>query len=152
MERLNARLFDAPRRPVKVLQYGEGNFLRAFVDYMLDIANEKAGFDGGVALVKPIPMGSLQPFHEQDGRYTVLLRGLEDGHPVEKTRLVTCVRDAVDACAQYDRYAGHARPPGTVPAQHLSRQAVQAALRARASLRLCPGQGADHAAGGAYRR
>ena len=42
MERLNARLFDAPRRPVKVLQYGEGNFLRAFVDYMLDIANEKA--------------------------------------------------------------------------------------------------------------
>ncbi len=111
MERLNARLFDAPRRPVKVLQYGEGNFLRAFVDYMLDIANEKAGFDGGVALVKPIPMGSLQSFHEQDGRYTVLLRGLEDGHPVEKTRLVTCVSDAVDAYAQYDRYAAYARDP-----------------------------------------
>ena len=38
MERLNAAMAPAPVRPVKVLQFGEGNFLRAFVDYMIDIA------------------------------------------------------------------------------------------------------------------
>ena len=40
--------------PVKVMQFGEGNFLRAFVDYFIDIANEKAGFNGKVKLVQPI--------------------------------------------------------------------------------------------------
>ena len=51
MERLNAAMAPAPVRPVKVLQFGEGNFLRAFVDYMIDIANEKSDFNGSVALV-----------------------------------------------------------------------------------------------------
>ena len=45
---------------VKVLQFGEGNFLRAFVDYFFDISNEKAGFDGKVALVQDLPVPSLQ--------------------------------------------------------------------------------------------
>ena len=40
--------------PVKVMQFGEGNFLRAFVDYFYDIANEKAGYNGKVKLVQPI--------------------------------------------------------------------------------------------------
>ncbi len=109
MEKLSGKLAAAPARPVKVLQFGEGNFLRAFVDYMLDIANEQGRFDGGVVLVKPIPFGSLAAFHEQDCRYTVLLRGLENGQKVEKARLVTCVADAVDACAEYEKYAAFAR-------------------------------------------
>ena len=46
MDRLNADMLKAPERPVRVLQFGEGNFLRAFVDYMIDIANEKADFNG----------------------------------------------------------------------------------------------------------
>jgi len=80
MDRLTAAMAPAASRPVKVLQFGEGNFLRAFVDYFIDIANEKAGFNGSVALVKPISIGTLFPaFKEQDCRYTVLLRGLVDG-------------------------------------------------------------------------
>ena len=59
MEKLNAALYPAPSRPVKVLQFGEGNFLRAFADWMIDIANEKAGFDGSIVLVKPINIGTL---------------------------------------------------------------------------------------------
>lgn len=110
MERLTAAMKSAPERPVRVLQFGEGNFLRAFVDYFIDIANEKAGFDGGIVLVKPIEMGTLFPaFKEQDYRYTVLLRGLVDGQPVEQTRVVSSVRDAVDAYADYDRYAAYAK-------------------------------------------
>ena len=54
MDRLNASKAPAPVRPVKVLQFGEGNFLRAFVDYFVDIANEKTDFNGSIVLVKPI--------------------------------------------------------------------------------------------------
>ena len=112
MERLNAAMAPAPVRPVKVLQFGEGNFLRAFVDYMIDIANEKSDFNGSVALVKPIQMGTLFPaFKEQDYRYTVMLRGLVDGQAVEQTRVVTSVADAVDAYADYARYADYAKLP-----------------------------------------
>ena len=79
MDRLTAKLAPAPARPIRVAQFGEGNFLRAFVDYMIDIANEKGVFDGSVAIVKPIAFGNLDRFHQQDCRYTVLLRGLKDG-------------------------------------------------------------------------
>ena len=110
MNRLNASVAAAPARPVRVLQYGEGNFLRAFVDYMIDIANEKTDFNGSIALVKPIEMGTLFPaFKEQDYRYTVMLRGLVDGEPVEQTRVVTSVSDAVDCYQDYDKYAAYAK-------------------------------------------
>lgn len=111
MNRLNASMAPAAARPVKVLQYGEGNFLRAFVDYMVDIANEKTDFNGSVVLVKPIEFGNLNRFHEQDCRYTVILRGLENGEKVEKTRLITSVSDAVDAIGEYEKYAAYAKEP-----------------------------------------
>ena len=110
MEKLNAAFAPAPSRPVRVLQFGEGNFLRAFCDWMIDIANEKAGFDGSIVLVKPINIGTLFPaFKDQDYRYTVLLRGLVDGEPVEQSRVITSVSDAVDCYRDYDRYAAYAK-------------------------------------------
>ena len=79
MELLNRQKTGKTERPIKVLQFGEGNFLRAFVDYMIDIANERGKFDGDVVLVKPIEMGSLENFHRQGCQYTVSLRGMVDG-------------------------------------------------------------------------
>ena len=46
MNRLNKQMTGKKDRPIKVVQFGEGNFLRAFVDYMIDIANEQGLFDG----------------------------------------------------------------------------------------------------------
>ena len=110
MKQLNASMAPAPTRPVRVLQFGEGNFLRAFVDYMIDIANEKTDFNGSVVLVKPISIGTLFPaFKEQDQRYTVMLRGLVDGKPVESTRIVTSIADTVDSYREYDKYAAYAK-------------------------------------------
>lgn len=109
MDRLNAAMIPAENRPVKVLQFGEGNFLRAFVDYFIDIANEKTDFNGSVVLVKPITFGNLDMFHEQDCRYTVMLRGLVDGEAVEQSRLITSVSDAVDAYGEYEKYAAYAK-------------------------------------------
>lgn len=109
MERLNSAIVSKKDRPVKVLQFGEGNFLRAFVDYMIDILNEKTGFDGGIVLVKPIPSGSLDNFRDQDDLYTVILRGLLNGTPYEETRVISSVQDAVCAYEDYDRYAEYAK-------------------------------------------
>ena len=91
-------------RPVRVVQFGEGNFLRAFVDYMIDITNEEGGFDGDIVLIKPIEFGSLEPFHRQDCQYTVSLRGMVEGRARVLDRQVTSVADAVDAYGEYEKY------------------------------------------------
>ena len=104
MQRLNKSISKAVDRPVKVLQFGEGNFLRAFVDYMFDVTNEKTDFNGGVVLVKPIEFGNLDRFHEQECQYTLQLRGVENGEPKKVTRVITSCVDAVAAIEDYDKY------------------------------------------------
>ena len=79
------------RRPVKIAQFGQGNFLRAFADWMIDIANEKGVFNGDIAVIKPTESGSLRDFDEQDNLYTVRLRGKENGKIVDESRVVSCI-------------------------------------------------------------
>ena len=81
-------LKDAPE---KVLQFGEGNFLRAFVDYWFDLANEKAGWNGKCVLVQPIAPGLAQLINEQEGLYTLYLRGSEKGQKVDDKRVISSV-------------------------------------------------------------
>lgn len=109
MDILNRKQTGKVERPIKVLQFGEGNFLRAFVDYMIDIANEQGEFDGDIVLVKPIEFGSLDRFHEQECQYTVQLRGIVDGEAKRINRIVTSVADAVDAYGEYEKYAEYAK-------------------------------------------
>ena len=111
MELLNKSISGAVDRPVKVLQFGEGNFLRGFVDYMIDVANEKGVFNGSVAIVKPIAYGNLNMFHEQENQYTVVLRGKEDGAEKVETRVITSIADAVDCIEEYEKYAEYAKCP-----------------------------------------
>ncbi len=109
MERLNKKISKAVDRPVKVLQFGEGNFLRAFVDYMFDVTNEKTDFNGGIVIVKPIEFGSLDRFHEQECQYTLQLRGYENGEAKKDTRIITSIVDAVAAIEDYEKYAAYAK-------------------------------------------
>lgn len=106
METLNKSMTGKKERPVKVVQFGEGNFLRAFVDYMIDIANEQGKFDGDIVLIKPIEFGNLDNFHAQDCQYTVSLRGIVDGEAKILNRQVTSVKDVVDTYNDYDKYMG----------------------------------------------
>lgn len=82
-----------PRRalPEKVLQFGEGNFLRAFVDWMIGRMNARGLFNGSVVVVQPIPHGMVDKINEQGGLYTVLLRGIQGGTPVEEKEIVTSI-------------------------------------------------------------
>ena len=97
MELLSKARTGKKERPVKVLQFGEGNFLRGFVDYMIDIANEKGKFDGDIVLVKPIEFGTLDRFCAQEAQYTVSLRGIVDGEAAVQNRIVTSVTDVTAA-------------------------------------------------------
>ena len=77
--------------PEKVLQFGEGNFLRAFVDYWFDVSNEKAGWNGKCCLVQPIAPGLANLINEQEGLYTLYLRGMENGEKVDRKRVISSV-------------------------------------------------------------
>ncbi len=81
-------LKDAPER---IFQFGEGNFLRAFVDYFIDMLNEKTGFNSKVVLCQPIAPGLADKINEQEGLYTLYLRGFQDGAKVNKKRIISCV-------------------------------------------------------------
>ena len=109
MELLSKAKTGKVERPIKVLQFGEGNFLRAFVDYMIDIANETGDFNGDIVLVKPIEFGTLDLFHKQECQYTVQLRGIVDGEAKRINRVVTSVTDVVDAYGEYEKYAAFAK-------------------------------------------
>ena len=77
--------------PEKVLQFGEGDFLRAFVDYWFDIANEKAGWNGKCVVVQPIPQGLTDVINAQEGLYTLYLRGAENGEKVDRKRVISSI-------------------------------------------------------------
>ncbi len=95
--------------PEKVMQFGEGNFLRAFVDDFIDIANEKAGFNGKVVLVQPIAQGLTDLINQQEGLYTLYLRGSENGRKVDDKRVISCVSRCVNPYGEWDKVLEMAR-------------------------------------------
>ena len=86
---------------IKVLQFGEGNFLRTFVDVYFDTLNKEGG-DYSVDIVKPITFGSLERFKKQNNKYHILLRGVKDGKPVEDAYKVDVLNSALDL-DEYDK-------------------------------------------------
>lgn len=95
----------------KVLQFGEGNFLRGFVDWMIDRLNKETDFGGGVAIVQPLPGGMVDKLNEQDGLYTLYLRGLQNGEREEQTRVVECVTRGINPYENLDEYLACAKNP-----------------------------------------
>ena len=94
------------QRPVKVLQYGEGNFLRGYIDWMIDVLNEKTDFNGAVDVVQPRDRNrrTIKALKEQDGLFHVLLNGIQGGKPTQEKRLITCIASAMNP---YDDYAAY---------------------------------------------
>lgn len=93
------------QRPVRVLQFGEGNFLRAFVDWQIDIANEKGVLDTSVAIVSPRfnENHATSILKQQDCLFNVMLEGIEEGKPKREIRLVKSVCDIMAPDNEDDR-------------------------------------------------
>ncbi|MDE5613071.1 MAG: tagaturonate reductase [Treponemataceae bacterium] len=99
------------KRPEKVLQFGEGGFLRAFVDWQIDIANEKAGFNGNIVIVQPLAKGMIDAMNEQNNLYTTVLRGMRDGKPTVETRTINSVSRSINPYTHFDDYIACAENP-----------------------------------------
>lgn len=100
--------------PVRVLQFGEGNFMRGFVDYFIDQMNEKAGFNTKVTLVQPIGQGAFRLkdiINEQEGLYTLYLQGFQDGQEVREKRVISAVKNCLNAYEDWNEVLDMAKNP-----------------------------------------
>jgi tagaturonate reductase len=95
--------------PIKVVQFGEGNFLRAFVDYAFHTLNQEVGFNAGVAVVQPLAGGMVHRILEQDGLFTVFLNGVKKGENIQEVSLVTNIVAGVNPYTEFDAFLQLAR-------------------------------------------
>ena len=96
---------------VKVLQFGEGNFLRTFVDVYFDTLNKNGQGRYAVNIVKPITFGTLERFEKQNNKYHIVLRGMENGNTVENVYKVDSLENVIDPFVDYERYIALAKDP-----------------------------------------
>ena len=102
---------DIKQAPMRILQFGEGNFLRAFIDWMVDRMRLKAGFDGSVGLIKTIP-GPFNPdFERQDNAYTVVVRGRTEGQVIHELARIAVIADRYDPYADFQGFLAAAAQP-----------------------------------------
>lgn len=112
MQTLNRDTFTGARYPTRVIQFGEGNFMRAFIDWQLDLLNEHTQLGAGVMLVRPIDSEVPPSLATQDGLYTTLIRGLdEQGERVSQQRLIRSVNGELNCYRQFDEVLALARNP-----------------------------------------
>lgn len=98
-------------RPEKVIQFGEGGFLRGFFDWILQIANEKTDFDGSVVVVQPIEKGMCTTLESQNCVYTHVMRGLKDGEPYVDKKFIDVISRTVEPYKDWASYIALAENP-----------------------------------------
>lgn len=110
MQTLNRRDFPGRSHPDKIIQFGEGNFLRAFVDWQIDLLNEHTDLNAGIVVIRPIDTDFPPSLSTQDGLYTAVIRGLnEQGEAVRESRLIRSVNREINIYRQFDDYLALAR-------------------------------------------
>jgi tagaturonate reductase len=95
--------------PIKIIQFGEGNFLRAFIDYAFQQLNKEANFNGGIAVVQPIDKGLINVLNSQDGLYTLFMKGVKKGKVIENIELISNIVRGVDPYQNFNEYISLAK-------------------------------------------
>ena len=110
--RLNKETYGEYKQyPEKVLQFGEGNFLRAFVDWQIDKMNKEAGFNGSVVVVQPIEFGLVDKLNQQDGLYTLYLQGMNEGKAIQEHSVINSISRGINPYTQHAEYLKIAENP-----------------------------------------
>lgn len=105
MEKLNRRGQGLEKKlPIKMVQFGEGNFLRAFVEYAFQRLNKEVNFNAGVAMVQPLENGMVHMINDQDGLYTLFLNGIKRGEKIQDIELITNVVEGINPYTNYSDY------------------------------------------------
>ncbi len=102
----------APPPEPRILQFGGGNFLRAFLDWMVELMNQKIAFGAGLLVVKPTSGGSYEDWQQQDGLFFVGERGLKDGHIQESFLLISCIAGILSPYEDFPAFLQSAAIPG----------------------------------------
>lgn len=102
LNRENLNLTQTP--PIKVIQFGEGNFLRAFVEYAFQKLNKEADFNAGIAVVQPIDRGMVNMLNDQAGLYTLFLKGVQKGEKIQHKELITNIVKGVNPYVDFNNY------------------------------------------------
>ena len=112
MERLNRKSApQAKQYTEKVIQFGEGNFLRAFIEWIIWKTNQKTDFNGSVVVVQPIEKGMVEWLNEQDGLYHLNLQGLQNGEPVDSVDLIDVISRGLNPYTDFEEYLKLAEQP-----------------------------------------
>ena len=104
-------MFTKPVRCEKVIQFGEGGFLRGFVDWIIQITNEETDFNAGVVVVQPIENGMCDKLEEQNCVYTHIMRGMKDGVPTVEKKLIDCISRTIQPYRDFETYLSLAENP-----------------------------------------
>ncbi|MFP7295629.1 tagaturonate reductase [Neobacillus niacini] len=100
----NSVVKDRPKYPEKVLQFGEGNFLRGFVDWQIDVMNKQGIFNGSVVVVQPRGQEKIAKLNAQDGLFTLYLQGMKEGKAVQEHSIITSISRGINLFNEYDQY------------------------------------------------
>jgi tagaturonate reductase len=111
VKELNRKTVVKRIRPERIIQFGEGNFLRAFVDWIVYKMNEKTDFNGSVVVVQPIENGMIDMLNNQDGLYHVNLQGLDGGEMANSLTLIDTISRALNPYADFDAFLKLAEQP-----------------------------------------
>ncbi|MBK6595954.1 MAG: tagaturonate reductase [Burkholderiales bacterium] len=96
---------EAYTLPIRVLQFGQGNFLRGFVDWQLDVLNERCDLDFGVVVVRPTSRSTAALLDTQGGCYTTVLRGIDDHGALQtEVRQISCVQRELDLALHFSDF------------------------------------------------
>lgn len=104
LKQLDNTFRKLPKYPTKVIQFGEGNFLRAFIDWQIQQMNKQGLFQGGVAVVQPIDRGMTKVLDEQDDLYTTLLEGKLNGQKVQDHEIIESINETIRPYEDYQSY------------------------------------------------
>jgi tagaturonate reductase len=95
--------------PIKIVQFGEGNFLRAFVDYAFQRLNNEVGFNAGIAVVQPLKDGMVNMLNDQDGLYTLFMNGIKKGEKIQDIQLISNIVKAINPYSDFADYLALAK-------------------------------------------
>lgn len=109
MELIGKKMFAKPERPIKIMQFGEGNFLRAFIEWIIQNLNDKGAINSSVAVVQPMPFGRIKELSEQDGLYTLRLEGIDKGKTVKSSQVIDVIGDCINPFTDYELFLSYAK-------------------------------------------
>ena len=112
MEKLNRQTApQAKQYTEKIIQFGEGNFLRAFIDWIIWKTNQKTDFNASVVVVQPIDRGMVDMLNEQDCLYHLNLQGIDEGKPVDSIEMIDVISRGINPYRDFEDYLKLAEQP-----------------------------------------